>query len=81
MEASLPLASPDAVSWNEVVVLSCGDVLGTPASVNKTDAFSFIAQEIGSFSDGGTVFKLKAGAGNDNLPVGATGDVTLLEVS
>jgi len=55
-----------------------GDVLGTVAA---GDQFGFVAQEIGSFSDGGTVFKLKAGPGNDNLPVEATGDVTLQEVS
>ncbi len=61
-------------------IMIVGAVLGTPFSVNSADAFGLVAQYIVSFSDGGTTFLLKAGAHNDDLAIGATGDVTLREV-
>jgi len=56
-----------------------GQALGTPDAVNNTDHFGFVAQQIGSFKVGGTVFPLLALA-NDDLAVGATGDLRLREV-
>ena len=50
------------------------------ASVNSTDSFGFVAEEIKSLSVRGAKFPLQSGPHNDNLPVGATGDVVLLEV-
>ncbi len=57
-----------------------GAVLGTPLTLNNADAFAFESQLIASFSVGGTLLNLKAGAHNDNLTLGATNDVTVLEV-
>jgi hypothetical protein len=62
-------------------ILIGGQVLGTPPSVNSTDHYGFVAEDIGSFAVGGTAFSLKAGPSNDGpLAVGATGDVALFEV-
>ena len=59
-----------------------GQVLGTPASINRTDHFGFVAQELGAFSIAGTTIKVTNGASNDlaGLPLGATADVHLREV-
>ena len=58
-----------------------GQVLGTPSTISGTDHFGFVAEEIGAFSIGGTVFKLTPGALTDlaGLPVGATGDMLVRE--
>jgi hypothetical protein len=56
-----------------------GQVLGTPASLNPLDNFGFVAEQIKSFSVGGTKFTLNSGPLNDDLPVGATGDVVVFE--
>jgi hypothetical protein len=55
-------------------------VIGTPASVNATDHFGFVAEDIGAFSVHGQTLNLQAGPHNDDLALGTTGDVTLLEV-
>ncbi|MEA3209164.1 MAG: hypothetical protein QOE70_2221 [Chthoniobacter sp.] len=57
-----------------------GMVLGTAGG---TDHFGFVAEEIGSFSVGGTKFPLTAGKSNDlaGLPVGATFDGRVREVN
>jgi hypothetical protein len=57
-----------------------GNVVGTPASVNATDHFGFVAEDIGAFSVDGQTLHLHAGPHNDDLALGTTGDVTLLEV-
>ncbi len=54
-----------------------GQVLGTPGG---TDHFGFVSQQIGSFKAAGLSVVLKAGADNDNVAVGATGDVTIHEI-
>ena len=54
-----------------------GQVLGTPGG---SDHFGFVSQQVGSFKAAGLAFLLKTGASNDNLAVGATGDVTIHEV-
>jgi hypothetical protein len=53
-------------------ILIKGQALGT---VGPGDHFGFLAQHIGSFKIGPTVFTLQAGVGNDlpGLPIGVTG--------
>jgi hypothetical protein len=78
---NLPPAFPKANLTAAIAgIIIDGAVLGTPAFVNNQDQFGFVAQEIAAFSVGGVAFKLNPGPGNDNLPVGDTGDVNLLEV-
>jgi len=78
---ALPPAFPNANLTAAIAIIGIGGaVLGTPASANNQDQFGFVAQEIAAFSVGEVAFKLKIGLGNDNLPVGDTGDVNLLEV-
>ena len=79
----LPPAFPSNTSLlAEIASITIGSqVLGTPSSVNSNDAFGFVAQHVVSFSEGGTALKVKAGRSNDYLAVGATNDVTLLEVT
>ena len=61
-----------------------GQVQGTPSTVNSTDHFGFVAQEIGTFIYHQSYsLALTSGAGNDLFPgfsIGATGDVTVEEV-
>ncbi|MEA2830143.1 MAG: hypothetical protein QOF22_891 [Bradyrhizobium sp.] len=61
-----------------------GEALGTPSSINNTDHFGFVSQQIGSFKVGGTVIPLIAGASNDNAAnakeIGITADLTVREV-
>ena len=55
-----------------------GTVSGTGGG---SDHFGFTAQRILSFKAGGVVTALASGSGNDDKPVGATGDVRIHEVS
>jgi hypothetical protein len=55
-----------------------GQVLGTLAG---GDHFGFVAEEIDSFKVGGTVIPLKSGIGNDQINIGATGDVAIWEIA
>jgi hypothetical protein len=57
-----------------------GQVLGTPASVEPNDHYGFVAEAIGSLKVGGSSIPLKTGLNNDDLHVGATGDIELREV-
>jgi len=52
-----------------------GQVIGTPASVNETDNFGFVAQAIGPVSIGG--YSITITSGNTPQPVGETGDVDI----
>src|SRR5262249_37927341 len=54
-----------------------GQAQGT---VGGADHFGFVAQQIGTFSVGGTIIPLKGGPHNDDLAVGSTGDLRLREV-
>ncbi len=73
----LPESNPDLISQIASIVIG-GQVLGTPTVT--TDHFGLDAEQIGSFSVGGTSYALKPGPHNDGLqPVGATGDVDLFE--
>jgi hypothetical protein len=56
-----------------------GQVLGTPDSVDPFDHYAFESESIGSLKIGGTSIQLKAGRHNDDLYVGTTGDLRLLE--
>jgi hypothetical protein len=60
-------------------ILIGGEVLGTPAAVNNTDGFAFVAGMIGSLSVAGTKFPLHPGPGNDFAFVGPTGDMVVLD--
>jgi hypothetical protein len=57
-----------------------GKVLGTFSTVNSTDHYGFVAEEIGSLSIGGFAFALKAGPSNDAFAIGDTQDVSVREV-
>ncbi len=57
-----------------------GQVFGTPASVNSTDHYGFVAEQIGSLTIGTILTALAAGPHNDNLAVGETSDMKLHEV-
>lgn len=57
-----------------------GQVFGTPASVNFTDHYGFVAEQIGSLTIGTILTALVAGPHNDNLAVGETSDMKLHEV-
>jgi hypothetical protein len=63
-------------------ILIAGQVLGTPGTQSTSDHYGFVAEDIGSFAAGGTVFALKPGPSNGQPPlaVSATGDVSLFEV-
>lgn len=55
-----------------------GEVRGSPSSVNSSDHFGFVAEQIGSFKIGGTVIPLTAGAGTRGI--GDTNDVNIHQV-
>ena len=55
-----------------------GQVFGTPISFSSTDHFGFVAQFIHSMSVAGAPVPLTGGA--DNIPLGPSGDVNLVEV-
>jgi hypothetical protein len=57
-----------------------GKVLGTFSTVNSTDHYGFVAEEIGSLSIGGFAFALKVGPSNDAFDIGDTQDVSVREV-
>jgi hypothetical protein len=57
-----------------------GQAFGTPADVNNADHFGFVAELVKALSLGGTALPLKAGPHTDNLSVGDTGDLTVVEV-
>ena len=71
-------AGPDLVA-SIASILIAGQVLGslTPSS----NHYGFVAEQIVAFTLGGTSYKLHAGSGNDDIAIGSTGDVTLLEVA
>jgi hypothetical protein len=72
-----PEASPDRTAKIASITIG-GAAMGT---IGGAEHFGFVAEQIGSFSDGGTTFTLHAGANNDGpLSVGATGDLDLFEV-
>jgi hypothetical protein len=60
-----------------------GLALGTPNSLNSSDSFGFVAQQIGSSKIGGFGIPLAAGVANDlaGLFVGVTGDLEVLKVA
>lgn len=66
------------------IVIS-GMAFGTPSSVNNTDHFGFVAQQIGSCKIGATVLPLKKLVGGEVFDIGAAGeflsDLQLREVS
>ncbi len=79
--------SPTIVSRIARITIG-GQVRATFGSISTTDHYGFIAQQIGSFSVGGTKLKLTPGVGNDNASagdprflLGPTGDVRLHEVA
>jgi hypothetical protein len=57
-----------------------GKLLGTFATVNSTDHYGFVAEQIGSLSIGGFALALKGGPSNDSFDIGDTGDVSVREV-
>jgi hypothetical protein len=57
-----------------------GQALGTLESANPADHFGFVAELIGLLNVGGTSIPLKVGPHNDNVKVGATLDLNLVEV-
>jgi hypothetical protein len=57
-----------------------GDVLGTFSTVNSTDHYGFVAQQIDSLSIAGAAFALKKGPSSNAFDIGDTGDVSLREV-
>jgi hypothetical protein len=57
-----------------------GQVFGTPVSVNSTDHFGFVAEQVGLVKIGGNAIALAAGPHNDNFVVGETSDITVHEV-
>ena len=57
-----------------------GQALGTPASVSSVDHYGFVAEQIGSLKIGANAIALTNGAHNDNLGVGETTDLNVLEV-
>jgi hypothetical protein len=61
-------------------ILIRGQALGT---VGGADHFDFVAEQIGSFTIGGTSVKLTSGSSNDTagVPIGATIDLRVREVS
>jgi hypothetical protein len=60
-------------------ILIGGQALGGPNPA--TDHYGFVAEEIGKFSLGGTDYAPQARPRNDDIAIGATADVTLLQVS
>ena len=54
-----------------------GTALGT---VPGADSFAIVAESVGTLRIGGTVIPLTAGNGNDDLFVGVTGDLRVLEI-
>jgi hypothetical protein len=54
-----------------------GQVLGT---VGGTDHFGIVAEQIGAVKIGGTPLALTAGIGNDDIPLGITGDFRIKEI-
>jgi hypothetical protein len=57
-----------------------GQILGTPDSVNSTDHYGIVAEQIGAVSVGGVAVELQFGAHNDVKEVGITNDVTVREI-
>ena len=55
-----------------------GTVAGTAGG---TDHFGFTAQRIGAFKSGGVATALTPGPGNNDKPLGTTGDVRIHEVA
>jgi len=55
-----------------------GQILGTPGG---SDHYGIVAQQIGSVKIGGSVIPLTNGASNDDVVLGSTFDVNLIEVS
>jgi hypothetical protein len=78
-EIGSPEAIEDRIARIAGIIIG-GQALGTPASVSASDHYGFVAEQIGSLSVSGTAIPLKAGAHNDNVSIGVTGDLNLLEV-
>lgn len=57
-----------------------GKVSGTPAAVDATDHYGFVAQHIGALTVGRTQFRLNRGPDNDDFALGTTGDFRLREL-
>ncbi len=68
---------PDLISTIASIRIG-GQALG---STDALEHFGFVAEEIGSLSVGGTNFGLRPGPHNDDLVVGATNNLTLVEVA
>jgi hypothetical protein len=63
-------------------ILIGGQVMGTPPSVNATDHYGIVAEQINAVSIGGTLYGRVPGRSNDvPIALGATGDVMLVEVA
>jgi hypothetical protein len=58
-----------------------GQVMGTPSSVSSTDHFGFVAEWVKSLKVHGVQIPLQPGPHNDDLTIGTTGDVTVLEIT
>jgi hypothetical protein len=58
-----------------------GQVQGTPAGDDPDDHYGIVAQFVQSLTVGGTAIALRAGPTNDDIALGTTGDMQLLEVA
>jgi hypothetical protein len=74
-----PDTPEDLIARIAAIVIQ-GQVAATPSTVNATDHYAFVAEDIGALSVGKTAFALKVKESNDVLSVGSTGDVMLVEM-
>jgi hypothetical protein len=58
-----------------------GQVVGTPAGDDPNDHYGIVAELVQSLTVHGTAVPLKAGPANDDIALGTTDDVRLLEVA
>ena len=72
--------NPSIIAMISLVDIS-GQVQGTPSTVNSSDHFGFVAEQFGTFIFHTYALPLMPGPGNDDFPIGDTGDVNVLEVS
>jgi hypothetical protein len=74
-DASIGTGTPGIIAKIASIVIR-GDVFGTPVSVNSTDHFGFVAEQIGLVKIGGNSIVLAA----NPQRVGETTDMTVVEV-
>jgi hypothetical protein len=78
-DTRIPGGSSGILSEIASIVIN-GKVEGTPASMNATDHFGFVAELIGALKLNGIVIPLNPGPHNDDFAIGTTDDMTVLEV-